>query len=62
MLRKDKLNVKALHEVLRYFLGERFQHKNLEIKHLVVTNVQEWFIFDAQLFEKLFAENKNLVK
>ena len=29
---------------------------------LIVTNINEWFIFDAQEFEKAFIENKQLVK
>src|SRR5690606_28940362 len=41
---------------------ERITHKNLEVKHLVATNINEWFIFDATLFDRLFAQNKNLVK
>ena len=45
-----------------YYLRERITHKNLEVKHLVATNINEWFIFDATLFDRLFAQNKNLVK
>ena len=62
MIAVDKLNGKALQELVLYFLRERITHKNLEIKHLVVTNIYEWFIFDAQLFEKYFAQNKAFVK
>jgi hypothetical protein len=36
--------------------------KNLEIKHLIVTNIYEWFIFDGKIFEELFFANKALVK
>jgi adenine-specific DNA-methyltransferase len=43
-------------------LRERITHKNLEVKHLVITNINEWFIFDATLFDRLFAQNKNFVK
>ncbi|MFM6447464.1 MAG: class I SAM-dependent DNA methyltransferase [Microcystis panniformis] len=35
--------------------------KNLEIKHLIVTNIYEWFIFDGKTFEELFFANKALV-
>lgn len=61
MLRQDNINVKAFHELMLYFLRERITAKNLEIKYLVATNIHEWFIFDANLFEKTFAQNKNLV-
>lgn len=57
-----KLNTKAFHELVLYYLRERITHKNLEIKHLLVTNINEWYIFDATVFERLFAQNKNLVK
>jgi type II restriction/modification system DNA methylase subunit YeeA len=62
MIMTEKLNAKAFHELMLYYLEERITHKNLELKHLVITNINEWFIFDATLFERLFAENKNLVK
>jgi hypothetical protein len=56
------LNTKAFQELVLYYLRERITHKNLEIKHLLATNIYEWFIFDATLFEKEFAQNKQLVK
>jgi len=62
MITTKKLNAKAFQELVLYYLRERITHKNLEVKHLVVTNINEWFIFDATLFERLFAQNKNLVK
>ncbi|MGD1703036.1 DUF7149 domain-containing protein [Dapis sp. BLCC M229] len=63
MLKVDNLNTKAFQELVLYFLRERLQeNNNLEIKHLVATNVYEWFIFDAQEFEKYFIQDKNLVK
>lgn len=62
MVSVDNLNRKAFHELMLYYLRERITEKNLEIKHLIATNVHEWFIFDAQVFEKLFAQNKKLVK
>jgi adenine-specific DNA-methyltransferase len=62
MISKTKLNNKAFQELILYYLRERITHKNLEVKHLVATNITEWFIFDATLFERLFAQNKSLVK
>jgi hypothetical protein len=58
----SKLNTKAFQELVLYYLRERITHKNLEVKHLVATNINEWFIFDATLFDRLFAQNKGLVK
>ncbi len=62
MISKDKINVKAFHELVLYYLRERITHKNIEIKHLIVTNINEWYIFDAILFDRIFAQNKYLVK
>lgn len=62
MLTKDKLNAKAFQELVLYYLRERITQKNIEIKYLIATNINEWFIFDATLFDRLFAQNKNLVK
>jgi very-short-patch-repair endonuclease len=62
MISAKKLNTKAFHELVLYYLRERITLKNLEVKHLVATNINEWFIFDAALFDRLFAQNKNLVK
>lgn len=62
MMSADRTNTKALQELVLYYLRERITEKNLEIKYLVVTNIYEWFIFDAKDFEKHFAQNKALVK
>ncbi|MEX2590628.1 MAG: Eco57I restriction-modification methylase domain-containing protein, partial [Chitinophagales bacterium] len=62
MLGKENINTKAFHELVLYYLRERIEHKNLEVRHLIATNIYEWFIFDASVFEKIFAQNKSLVK
>jgi adenine-specific DNA-methyltransferase len=62
MISIDHINRKAFQELVLYYLRERITLKNLEIKHLVATNINEWFVFDATLFDRLFAQNKNLVK
>ena len=62
MLTKDNINVKAFQELVLYYLRERITLKNLEIKYLIATNINEWFIFDSNLFEKHFAQNKSFVK
>jgi len=62
MIRPDNLNGKAFQELMLYYLRERITNHNLEIRHLVATNVYEWYVFDANFFEKTFAQNKILVK
>jgi len=59
MISFDKPNVKALHETIHYFLHERIVKQNNDIKHIIITNIYDWFIFDAQDFEKYFYTNKN---
>jgi len=62
MITTGKLNAKAFQELVLYYLRERITHKNLEVRHLIITNAHEWFIFDAQVFDRLFAQNIALVK
>ena len=57
----DDINCKALQQLLLYYLHERIINKNLEVKHLIITNNLQWFIFNSQIFEKYFAQDKNLV-
>jgi adenine-specific DNA-methyltransferase len=49
----ENLNKKGLHELFLYFLRERFTNSNINLKHLIITNLFEWFIFDASEFEKI---------
>ena len=62
MIAKDNLNRKALQELLLYYLRERIEKKNIRLKQLVVTNIHEFYIFDAQEFERVFYSNKKLLK
>jgi len=57
-----KINKRAFHEILLYYLRERITEKNINVKHLIVSNVYEWYIFDEKIFERIFARNRNLVK
>jgi len=62
MVTTKKLNAKAFQELVLYYLRERITQKNLEVRYLVATNINEWFIFDATTFDRLFAQDKDLVK
>lgn len=59
---KGNLNSKAFQELILYYLRERITHKNNAVRHLVVTNIYEWYIIDALHFDRLFAQNKKLVR
>lgn len=58
----EKPNGKALQELVLYYLRERIDENNIDIKHLVLTNIYEWYIIDAAYFDKVFYQNKKLVK
>ncbi len=62
MLSAEKPNAKALQELVLYYLRERIEEKNIDIKYCIATNINEWYIFDASWFEKLFYQNKAFVK
>ncbi|WP_338874932.1 TaqI-like C-terminal specificity domain-containing protein [Spirosoma sp. SC4-14] len=62
MITRQNLNAKAFHELLLYYFQERERAKNSDIRHCVITNVYEWFIFDAALIDRLFYRNSHLAK
>ncbi|MDR2651615.1 MAG: Eco57I restriction-modification methylase domain-containing protein, partial [Prevotellaceae bacterium] len=61
MVSHGNLNVKSFQELVLYYLRERKTIKNFELRYLIITNIYEWFVFDAQDFEKLFYQNKTLL-
>lgn len=61
-LTETNLNRKALQELLLYYLRERLDNENNNIKHLVATNGYEWFLFKAEDFYNYFYKNKSLLK
>jgi hypothetical protein len=61
MVNRENMNVKSFQELVLYYLRERKTGKNFELRYLIITNVYEWFVFDAQDFEKLFYQNKTLL-
>jgi adenine-specific DNA-methyltransferase len=62
MISEAKPNAKALHELILYYLRETLDHNNHTIKHLVATNIWEWYIFDGVWFEKNIFRNAKLRK
>ena len=62
MIVRNDINRKALQEIVLYYLRERVEKKNIQLKYLVATNIFEYFVFDAHDFEKLFFSNKKLIK
>lgn len=62
MMTEAKPNSKALQELILYYLRERVDHNNTDIKYLIVTNIYEWFIIDEVWFEKNVFRNNKLKK
>ena len=52
MFSGEKPNVKALHELVLYYLRERIEHNNHEIRYLIATNCHEWYIFNELWFNE----------
>lgn len=62
MIDKDHLNRKALHELILYYLREEVTQKNYSIKHLIITDGINWFVFDKKNFLDVFARNKTFTQ
>jgi hypothetical protein len=62
MISWEKPNSKALHELLHYYMQERYIKGNMEVRRLIVCNIHEWYIFDASDFERLFFNNRKFVE
>ena len=62
MVSAARPNVKAMHELVLYFMRERVDENNIDLKFLIATNINEWFIFSASDFNRLFYENKKFKK
>ena len=61
MATRENLNSKAMQELLLYYLRETNEQLNISVKHLIITNGLDWFIFDAHQFYKHFSLNKKLL-
>lgn len=59
MPKPSNLNTKAFQQLILYYFQER-KAGNLEIKHLIITDAYQWFIFEESQFEKLFYQNNKL--
>ncbi|MEZ0538942.1 type IIG restriction enzyme/methyltransferase [Fibrella arboris] len=62
MITSQNLNGKAFHELLLYYFRERIDAHNNDIRYCVVTNVYEWFIFDAVVIDRIFFRDAQLAK
>ncbi|WNL16939.1 hypothetical protein RJG54_00675 [Arcobacter cryaerophilus gv. pseudocryaerophilus] len=61
MISKENFLKKAFFETILYFMRERNQG-NIDLKHIIITNVHNWFIIDASEYERIFWSNKTFRK
>jgi len=54
-------NKKALHELILYYMNERINGNN-QLKQLLITNINEWYIIDANFFDKYIYRNSHVNK
>ena len=57
MFSEQHPNAKALQELVYYFLLEYVHFGNREIKHLVISNFDEYYFFDVKDFIRFFANS-----
>lgn len=62
MISEGKPNTKAIHELILYYLQERIGNNKHDIKQLIATNIYEWYIFDANEFDKKIYRNTAIKK
>ncbi|MBL0152064.1 MAG: hypothetical protein IPP93_00680 [Chitinophagaceae bacterium] len=60
MITADNPNKKAFHELILYYLNERHIANNNQLKQLEVTNIYEWYIIDANYFDKHIYRNTKI--
>ena len=51
---------KSFYQLVLYYMKEEKERDNREIKHLVVTNGYEWYVFERKLFYNFFGRNRAL--
>ena len=59
MFSEKNQNCKALQECVYYFLQENLKFGNNEIKHIIITNYEDFYIFDAKDFSRFFLAKTN---
>ena len=62
MVSINDLKKKSLYELVLYYIREEIQKKNTDVKHLIITNCWEYFIFEKKLFYQLFAKDRKFVQ
>lgn len=61
MISHNNFCKKSFCELVLYYLREEIRNRNTDIKHLVITDCYQYFIFEKKLFYELFAKNSAFV-
>jgi adenine-specific DNA-methyltransferase len=56
MISATDFNKKSLHQAITYFLLEVIEKKNFNLKHILITDTEQFYLFDATDFHRLFYE------
>ena len=59
MFNERNLNCKALQECVYYFLKESIIFRNKELKHIIISDYNDFYIFDAKDFSRFFLAKTN---
>ena len=59
MFSENNFNCKAMQECVYYFMQENLKFQNNEIKHIIITNYYDFYIFDAKDFARFFLVKTN---
>lgn len=62
MFGDHRSNVKAIQQLILYYITERLLSSQTSIKRLIITNIYEWYIFDENWFDKHIFQNKRLLR
>jgi hypothetical protein len=62
MITEEDFNRKAMYEAVLYYLEQRIEEENEDLKHIVITDTLNWFVFDAQEFERCYFRPSTLKK
>ena len=61
MIVAQDLNKRAFHQAILYFMNERAIN-NKALFHIIISDFNNWFVFDAKDFDKLFWQDKQVKK
>ena len=61
MIEASGLNKKSFRQAIMYFMNERAKD-NKALFHIIVTDFNNWFVFDAKDFDRIFWRNSSIKK